>query len=48
MIGKGKFFDLISRTAEDINSTDFTINDVIKRFQEREEKFKKQIEKCDV
>ena len=46
MIGKGKFFDLISRTADDINSTDLTIDEILNNYKEREEKFKTQIEKC--
>ena len=45
MIGKGKFFDLISRTADDVNNAETTISGVMDNFNIRLEKYFKQINK---
>ena len=42
MIGKGRFFDIISRTADDVNNIDITIYNMIENFKIREEKYVKQ------
>lgn len=42
MIGKGKFFDIISRTADDVNNIDVTIYSMLENFKSRKEKFDKQ------
>ena len=42
MIGKGKLFDIISRTSDDVNNTDITIYNMLENFKVREEKFNKQ------
>lgn len=42
MIGKGKLFDRISRTADDVNNTDVTIYNMLENFKTREEKYNKQ------
>ena len=39
MIGKGRFFDLITKTAEDINNNK-TIREVLENFHERDQKLK--------
>ena len=39
MIGKGRFFDLITKTVEDINNNK-TINETLRNYHEREQKFK--------
>lgn len=43
MIGKGRFFDLISRTADDVNNPETTIINMLQNYNTREEKYKKQI-----
>ena len=43
MIGKEKFFDIISRTAEDTNKADITTEEILLNFMRREEKYNKQI-----
>lgn len=43
MIGKGKLFDIISRTADDVNNTDVAIYNMIENFKTRKEKFDKQL-----
>ena len=43
MIGKGRFFDLITRTADDLNNPEITIGEAIRNFHAREEKYKEQI-----
>lgn len=45
MIGKGKLFDIISRTAGDANNADVTISDLMENFTNRKEKFDKQTSK---
>lgn len=42
MIGKGKLFDIISRTADDVNNTEITIYNMLENFKHRKEKFDKQ------
>ena len=42
MIGKGKLFDIISRTSDDVNNADITIYNMLENFKIREEKFNKQ------
>lgn len=42
MIGKGKLFDIISRTAEDVNNIDISFYSMIENFKKRKEKFDKQ------
>ena len=42
MIGKGKLFDIISRTADDVNNIDITIYNMLENFKIRKEKFNKQ------
>ena len=41
MIGKGKFFDIISRTADDVNNTDITVYELLENFKKRKEKYDK-------
>lgn len=41
MIGKGKLFDIISRTADDVNNTEITIYNMLENFKTRREKFDK-------
>ncbi|MGN1301159.1 MAG: hypothetical protein ACI4U9_01330 [Clostridia bacterium] len=43
MIGKGKLFDIISRTADDVNNMDVTNYTMLENFKARKEKFDKQI-----
>lgn len=43
MIGKGKLFDIISRTVDDVNNMDVTIYTMLENFKTREEKFNTQI-----
>ena len=43
MIVKEKFFDIISRTADDVNNPDLTIDEIIRYYKEREEKYNKQL-----
>lgn len=43
MIGKGKFFDIISRTADDANNPEINVNTLVNNFNERTIKRKKQI-----
>lgn len=43
MIGKGKFFDLISRTAEDCNNPETLIDTVVQNYTTRLEKYEKQM-----
>ena len=38
MIGKGRLFDLISRTADDVNNPELTIMNVLQNYSTREEK----------
>ena len=45
MIGKGKFFDLITRTIDDVNNPEISISSMLENYNKREEKYKKQIEK---
>ena len=45
MIGKGKFFDIISRTSDDVNNMDITIYDMLENYRAREYKFNKEISK---
>lgn len=45
MIGKGRFFDLISRTADDVNNPEITISGMLENYNKREEKYKIQIDK---
>lgn len=45
MIGKGKFFDIISRTADDANNPEMNIPTLVNNFNERSTKRKTQIEK---
>lgn len=53
MIGKGKLFDIISRTADDVNNPDVTNYTMLENFKARKEKFDKQnqtdnsFERCD-
>ena len=42
MIGKGKFFDIISRTSDDVNNMDVTIYNMLENFKIRKEKYDKQ------
>lgn len=42
MIGKGKFFDIISRTADDVNNAEITIDEILRNYNSREEKYNKQ------
>lgn len=42
MIGKGKLFDIISRTADDVNNIDVTIYSMLENFKTRKEKYDKQ------
>lgn len=42
MIGKGKLFDIISRTADDVNNMDVTVYNMVENFKTRKEKFDKQ------
>lgn len=42
MIGKGKLFDIISRTADDVNNMDISIYSMLENFKTRKEKFDKQ------
>ena len=42
MIGKGKLFDIISRTADDVNNTEVTIYTMLEKFKTRKEKYNKQ------
>ncbi len=44
MIGKGRFFDLISRTADDVNNPEITIISMLQNYNMREEKYIKQLE----
>ena len=44
MIGKGKFFDIISRTADDVNNAEITIDEIVNNFKKREEKYKEKKE----
>ena len=44
MIGKGKFFDIVSRTADDVNNAEISIDEIINNYKQREEKYKKQKE----
>lgn len=44
MIGKGRFFDLISRTADDVNNPEITIINMLQNYSIREEKYITQIE----
>ena len=44
MIGKGRFFDLISRTADDVNNPEITVISMLQNYNMREEKYIKQIE----
>ena len=41
MIGKGKYFDIISRTVEDANNPEIPISVMMQKFYDREEKLKK-------
>lgn len=43
MIGKGRFFDLISRMADDANNPGLQIRDMIGNYQLKEEKYFNQI-----
>lgn len=43
MIGKGKLFDIISRTSDDVNNTEVTIYSMLDNFKARKEKFDKQV-----
>lgn len=43
MIGKGKLFDIISRTADDVNNINVTVHAMLENFKTRKEKFDKQI-----
>lgn len=45
MIGKGKLFDIISRTADDVNNPNIQIDDMKENFKTRKEKFDKQIDR---
>ena len=45
MIGKGRFFDLITRTVDDVNNPEITISGMLENYNKREEKYKKQIDK---
>lgn len=47
MIGKGKLFDIISRTADDVNNMDVTVYNMVENFKTRKEKFDKQNQKED-
>lgn len=42
MIGKGKLFDIISRTADDVNNMEISIYEMLENFKNREEKYNKQ------
>ena len=42
MIGKGKIFDIITRTADDVNNMDVTIYSMLENFKTRKEKYDKQ------
>ena len=42
MIGKGKLFDIISRTADDVNNMEISIYEMLDNFKKREEKYNKQ------
>ncbi len=42
MIGKGKLFDIISRTADDVNNTEITNYTMLENYKLRREKFDKQ------
>ncbi len=44
MIGKGKFFDIISRTAEDCNNPEILIDTMLKNYDKRLEKYIKQMD----
>lgn len=46
MIGKGRFFDIISRTADDVNNAETNIATVIRNFDERTIKREKQLNRC--
>ena len=43
MIGKGRLFDIISRTADDVNNVEVTSANMLENFKKREEKFNNQI-----
>lgn len=43
MIGKGKFFDIISRTAEDANNPEVLIDTMVQNYDARLEKYRKQM-----
>lgn len=43
MIGKGRLFDIISRTADDVNNVEVTGANMLENFKKREEKFNNQI-----
>lgn len=47
MIGKGKFFDLISRTAEDMNKPELSISEIMRNFHIREDKYNIQVKSFD-
>lgn len=44
MIGKGKFFDLISRTVEDTNNPEITIESMLLNYKNNEKKYKEKQE----
>lgn len=43
MIGKGRFFDIISRIADDANNPEINVNTLVNKFNERIIKREKQI-----
>ena len=45
MIVKEKFFDIISRTADDVNNSELTMDEILHNFVKREEKYKIELEK---
>ncbi len=47
MIGKGRLFDLISRTADDVNNSEVTVDHMLENFKTRKEKYDKQIQMTD-
>ena len=48
MIGKGKFFDLITKTVEDTNNPEISMSGMLENYNKREEKYKIQIENTNI